>query len=166
MAAPPATPAIGELHGHSGVARLVLFYVLTLPASRPHPRPLCDQLIYFNSRLLAMSEDDLPYQIRITPSGDLQTVDRYDFDGQLQSVPLSYDVVRKPYLKYFWSSPGGKKTPDIEIPIEQPTMVDDFAITENFVVIPDRQVVFKLERCSEAGLRWSSTGRSLGSASS
>ncbi|CBI30914.3 unnamed protein product, partial [Vitis vinifera] len=65
--------AIGELHGHSGIARLLLFYARGL----------------FGLRLLAMSEDDLPYQVRIKPSGDLETVGRYDFDKQLRGSQKS-----------------------------------------------------------------------------
>ncbi|KAL0352845.1 UNVERIFIED_CONTAM: 9-cis-epoxycarotenoid dioxygenase NCED2, chloroplastic [Sesamum angustifolium] len=128
--------AIGELHGHLGIARLMLFYAR------------------------GYSEDDLPYQVRISPSGDLETIGRYDFGEQLRSTmiahpkidpvskelfALSYDVVQKPYLKFFKFSTDGKKSPDVEIPLDVPTMMHDFAITENLVVIPDQQVVFKLQ---------------------
>ncbi|KAJ4956864.1 hypothetical protein NE237_013647 [Protea cynaroides] len=71
-----------KLHGHPGIARLLLF----------HTRVMIGQLdasqgigvansgpVYFNSSLLAMSEDDLPYHL----------------------FALTYDVVKKPYLKCF-----------------------------------------------------------------
>ncbi|KAK1296726.1 hypothetical protein QJS10_CPB15g00135 [Acorus calamus] len=60
---------------------------------------------------------------------------------------LSYGIVKKPYFRYFLFAADGEKSLDVEVEIP------DFTITEDHVIIPDQQVVFKLEEMVRE-LKW------------
>nr|QCF46582.1 nine-cis-epoxycarotenoid dioxygenase 3 [Pohlia nutans] len=160
---------IGELHGYGGVARLLAHWTRSLCGILDASQGMGVAnagLVWFNKRLLAISEDDLPVEVRMTENDDIETVGRYDFHGQLahsmiahpkidpatgELFSLSYNVLSAPYLKYLIFGPDGEKKNEVPVTLPEAAMTHDFAITENFVVIPDQQIVFRLKEMLTGG---------------
>lgn len=106
-------------------------------------------------RILALVENGLPYEM--TP--ELGTVGPVDFDGRLTTAmtahpkedPVTGDLhffgyaARPPYLTYHRLSAKGELVHTREVTVPGPTMMHDFAITENHVVWLDLPVVFDIE---------------------
>ena len=104
-------------------------------------------LVYFNGRLLAMSEDDLPYQVRVTAADDLRTVGRYDFDGQLARCrsmiahpkldPASGELFALSYDVHYLVSPTASTAPSSVNGSWRPRPDNDFLIPWFFLDTDD-----------------------------
>ncbi|HUR02044.1 MAG TPA: carotenoid oxygenase family protein [Nonomuraea sp.] len=117
--------------------------------------PANTSVIRHAGRMLALVETGLPYEI--TPG--LETVGPYDFQGCLTTAMTAHPKRHPrtgelhffgygfvpPYLTYHRANAAGELVESRTVDVPGPTMVHDFAITENHVVWLDLPVVFDLE---------------------
>jgi carotenoid cleavage dioxygenase len=103
-------------------------------------------------RIFALVESGLPHEL----SPELDTIGPYDFAGRLTTAmtahpktdPLTGELhffgygVRPPFLTYHRLSPAGELVHSAPVEVPGPTMMHDFAITEDYIVWLDLPVVF------------------------
>ncbi|KAL1552675.1 ccd4,nced4 [Salvia divinorum] len=109
--------------------------------------------------LHALMETDLPYQVKITPEGEIATVGRHDFQSSNRFLTMTahpktdldtgeafafrYFVI-PPFLTYFRIDPDGKKQRDVPIfSLKSPSYIHDFAVTNSHAVFPDPQIAIE-----------------------
>jgi len=117
-------------------------------------------LVAHAGRILALYEVALPVEIR----ADGSTAGRYDFDGRLQSAMTAhpkidpstgelhffgYNILGPPYLRYHVADKTGLLMRTEEIAIPGPSMMHDFAITQDHIVWFDLPVLFDLDLASQ-----------------
>ncbi|XP_057965157.1 probable carotenoid cleavage dioxygenase 4, chloroplastic [Malania oleifera] len=116
-------------------------------------------LVFFGNALYALGESDLPYAMRLTPDGDIETLGRHDFAGKLfmsmtahpkidpdtgETFAFRYSPI-PPFLTYFRFNTDGKKEPDIPIfSMLRPSFLHDFAITKKYAIFADIQIGMNL----------------------
>ncbi|KAI5390192.1 Dixin, variant 2 [Lathyrus oleraceus] len=103
-------------------------------------------LVYHHQKLLALSEGDKPYAIKILEDGDLQTLGMLDYDKRLghnftahpkvdpftgEMFTLGYSHTA-PYVTYRVISKDGFMQDPVPITISDPVLMHDFAIRELF----------------------------------
>ncbi|CAE6187746.1 unnamed protein product [Arabidopsis arenosa] len=116
-------------------------------------------LAYFCNRLFALGESDLPYAVRLTDNGDIETIGRYDFDGKLamsmtahpktdpitgETFAFRYGPV-PPFLTFFRFDSTGKKQRDVPIfSMTSPSFLHDFAITKRHAIFAEIQIGMRM----------------------
>lgn len=113
-------------------------------------------LIYHHGRLLALSEGDKPYVLRVLEDGDLQTLGLMDYDKRLthsftahpkvdpvtgEMFTFGYQITA-PYVTYHVITKEGYMLDPVPITIPEPVMMHDFAITQNYAIFMDLPLYF------------------------
>lgn len=117
-------------------------------------------------RILTLAEWGLPYQI----DDELDTIGRCDFNGKLSAPMTAHPKIDprtgemffvsfgpvEPYLQYFVVDAGGVLTRTEVIDVKGPSLMHDWAITENYVLFFDLPIVFDAEYLLTSGFpyRW------------
>jgi carotenoid cleavage dioxygenase-like enzyme len=117
-------------------------------------------------RVLSLAEYGLPYEI----DTELNTVGRYDFHGQLRAPMTAHPKIDPvsgemflisfgpfpPYLQYHVIESDGRLRRSEVIDVKGPSLMHDWAMTENHVLFFDLPVLFDTEYLVESGFpyRW------------
>ncbi len=144
-----------------------------MPPSEPDPDnpigyPPNTNIVWHAGKLMAMVEADYPTQLdpRTLDTGEkvlftdpmlgLSTTAHPKIDGRTGQMWIHGYQPVEPYVALYCVEPDG--TCSLAEPLDVPysTMMHDFAITENFVIIVLSPVTFELERgaCLREWLRW------------
>ncbi|XP_006664795.2 carotenoid 9,10(9',10')-cleavage dioxygenase [Oryza brachyantha] len=114
-------------------------------------------LIYHHGKLMALSEADKPYVVKVLEDGDLQTLGLLDYDKRLKHSFTAHPKVdpftdemftfgyshEPPYCTYRVITKDGVMLDPVPITIPEPVMMHDFAITENYSIFMDLPLLFR-----------------------
>nr|QPZ56427.1 carotenoid 9,10(9',10')-cleavage dioxygenase 1 [Curcuma alismatifolia] len=113
-------------------------------------------LIYHHGKLLALSEADKPYVVKVLEDGDLQTLGLLDYEKKLKHSFTAHPKVdpftgemftfgysqTAPYVTYRVITKDGEMLDPVPITIPAAIMMHDFAITENYAIFMDLPLYF------------------------
>ncbi|WOL16922.1 carotenoid 9,10(9',10')-cleavage dioxygenase [Canna indica] len=113
-------------------------------------------LVYHHGKLLALSEADKPYVVKVLEDGDLQTLGLLDYDKRLSHSFTAHPKVdpitdemftfgyahSPPYVTYRVITKDGVMLDPVPITIPAPVMMHDFAISENYAIFMDLPLYF------------------------
>mmetsp|Transcript_30680 Transcript_30680/g.51662 ORF Transcript_30680/g.51662 Transcript_30680/m.51662 type:complete len:530 (+) Transcript_30680:245-1834(+) len=146
----PVFLKIGDMTGISTLFLLLLQAVKTKLGLCKDGRGTANTAMVFHAgKFMALMEGDAPHVLRIACKGVMETVQRYTFGNKLtHSVTahpkldaatgemhfFGYSLEKKPYVTYSVADKAGDIVKSVDIDLEVPVMMHDFALTENYVV--------------------------------
>ncbi|CAA7054912.1 unnamed protein product [Microthlaspi erraticum] len=116
-------------------------------------------LAFFCNRLFALGESDLPYAVRLTSDGDIETIGRHDFDGKLAMSMTAHPKIDPetgemfgfrygpvpPFLTFFRFDSAGRKQRDVPVfSMTSPSFLHDFAITKRYAIFSEIQLGMRM----------------------
>ncbi|KAI3953618.1 hypothetical protein MKW92_013902 [Papaver armeniacum] len=105
-------------------------------------------LTYHHGKLLVLGEMDKPYVLKVLEDGDVQTLGVLDYDKQLKHPVRCFTFgcqFTPPYCTYRVISKDGFMHDPVPITLSEPTLMHNFAITENFTIFMDFPLKFRLK---------------------
>uniref|UniRef100_A0ACD5WA74 Uncharacterized protein n=1 Tax=Avena sativa TaxID=4498 RepID=A0ACD5WA74_AVESA len=113
--------------------------------------------VYHHGKLMALSEADKPYVVKVLEDGDLQTLGLLDYDKRLKHSFTAHPKVdpftdemftfgyshEPPYCTYRVITKEGVMLDPVPITIPESVMMHDFAITENYSIFMDLPLLFR-----------------------
>ncbi|TVU40496.1 hypothetical protein EJB05_13963, partial [Eragrostis curvula] len=122
-------------------------------------------LIYHDGKLMALSEADKPYVIKVLEDGDLQTLGLLDYGKRLKHSFTAHPKVdpftdemftfgyspEPPYCTYRVITKDGAMLDPVPITIPEPVLMHDFAITEDYSIFMDLPLLFELKEMVKNG---------------
>ncbi|GJM95022.1 hypothetical protein PR202_ga11715 [Eleusine coracana subsp. coracana] len=114
-------------------------------------------LVYHHGKLMALSEADKPYVVKVLEDGDLQTLGLLDYDKRLKHSFTAHPKVdpftdemftfgyshEPPYCTYRVITKDGAMLDPVPITIPESVMMHDFAITEHYSIFMDLPLLFR-----------------------
>ncbi|CAM6100383.1 unnamed protein product [Calypogeia fissa] len=159
----PKFVKVGDLEGKRGLAHILLYglrVIFGLVDVSSGQGTANTSLVYHDGKLLVLSEQDMPYVMRVLEDGDFETVSRLDYDKKLdhyftahpkidpvtgEMFAFGYQVFRAPYATYRVISKDGVMGDAVPITVSGPAMMHDWAITENFAIFIDSPLHFSFK---------------------
>jgi len=138
---------------------------LALAGLNPYKNSANTSVVFHGNRLLALWEAGLPYELQLKT---LETVGPTNFSGKVthpftahpkidpktgEMITFGY-VPNEPILMMSQIDATGAWVRTTKIPIDKPTMVHDFAITENYAIFPICPLRFDVNRLLSGVVPW------------
>ncbi|KAI3427019.1 hypothetical protein D9Q98_006961 [Chlorella vulgaris] len=176
----PLTVKFGDSRGKAALAHMAVARVakmLGLLSEENGKGRGNTALVFHANRLLALHESDLPYALRIACNGLIETLGRVTFGGKVQHAftahpkkdpetgelfYIGYSVQQAPYCWYGRLDAQGRVVADFPVPLKEPVMMHDMALTQRHAILLDTPLLFDPKRMvKEGALPFTFTDRPL-----